>query len=395
MRRRGAPWLLVIGAFLLFVVPSSVTYYTDWLWFHELGYEGIFRPHPQRAGHGLRRHVRGRLPVPVLQPAGRARHHHPPQRGGRHRPGRAANHRRNRAGRRPGAACRRVDRARSSAFAASRKLADVAQLLQRQLVRPDRSAVRPRHQLLRLPASCVAVDSAAGAARRVSRARRLRPVLRALGQLRHRAAARRRFCSAAFGWCTSARRHIGLLAGARVRSDRVGHVVRRCARTLLTPAESVILGAGYVDVHARLPILWITIVVLALGSRARAAVRFHRRGWPMPMAVGLLSSWSCVRRRHLQRVGAAPHRETGRAQSRAALHRATTLTPPGRPTAWTDVEEREVSRRRGAHGQGHHRNAATIENVRLWDHQPLLQTFAQIQEIRTYYDFRTSTTTAT
>ena len=33
------------------------------------------------------------------------------------------------------------------------------------------------------------------------------------------------------------------------------------------------------------------------------------------------------------------------------------------------------------------RNAATLENVRLWDHQPLLETFGQIQEIRTYYDF--------
>jgi uncharacterized protein len=32
-------------------------------------------------------------------------------------------------------------------------------------------------------------------------------------------------------------------------------------------------------------------------------------------------------------------------------------------------------------------NAATIENVRLWDREPLLQTFGQLQEIRTYYDF--------
>jgi uncharacterized membrane protein (UPF0182 family) len=32
-------------------------------------------------------------------------------------------------------------------------------------------------------------------------------------------------------------------------------------------------------------------------------------------------------------------------------------------------------------------NAPTIENVRLWDRQPLLQTFGQLQEIRTYYDF--------
>jgi hypothetical protein len=32
-------------------------------------------------------------------------------------------------------------------------------------------------------------------------------------------------------------------------------------------------------------------------------------------------------------------------------------------------------------------NATTVENVRLWDIEPLLQTFGQLQEIRTYYDF--------
>ena len=33
------------------------------------------------------------------------------------------------------------------------------------------------------------------------------------------------------------------------------------------------------------------------------------------------------------------------------------------------------------------RNAATIDNVPLWNDRPLLDTFSQIQEIRTYYDF--------
>jgi uncharacterized membrane protein (UPF0182 family) len=33
------------------------------------------------------------------------------------------------------------------------------------------------------------------------------------------------------------------------------------------------------------------------------------------------------------------------------------------------------------------RNGPTISNIRLWDHEPLLDTFAQIQEIRTYYEF--------
>ena len=32
-------------------------------------------------------------------------------------------------------------------------------------------------------------------------------------------------------------------------------------------------------------------------------------------------------------------------------------------------------------------NASTIENVRLWDHEQLLQTFGQIQIFRPYYDF--------
>ena len=32
-------------------------------------------------------------------------------------------------------------------------------------------------------------------------------------------------------------------------------------------------------------------------------------------------------------------------------------------------------------------NAATIENIRLWDQAPLLDTLGQIQEIRTYYQF--------
>src|SRR5260370_41824679 len=32
-------------------------------------------------------------------------------------------------------------------------------------------------------------------------------------------------------------------------------------------------------------------------------------------------------------------------------------------------------------------NRATIDNIRLWDLQPLMDTYAQLQEIRTYYRF--------
>ncbi len=46
-----------------------------------------------------------------------------------------------------------------------------------------------------------------------------------------------------------------------------------------------------------------------------------------------------------------------------------------------------ADRRRDAQRRRHRRERSDADNVRLWDHQPLLDTFAQLQEIRTYYDF--------
>jgi uncharacterized membrane protein (UPF0182 family) len=51
------------------------------------------------------------------------------------------------------------------------------------------------------------------------------------------------------------------------------------------------------------------------------------------------------------------------------------------------VAERELHGEASLTKQDIENNRATLDNVRLWDHQPLLDTFGQIQEIRTYYDF--------
>src|SRR4029078_8942010 len=51
------------------------------------------------------------------------------------------------------------------------------------------------------------------------------------------------------------------------------------------------------------------------------------------------------------------------------------------------VEEREVSGDSTLTRSDIEATAETLRNVRLWDPEPLLNTFAQIQEIRTYYDF--------
>ncbi|MGH7636828.1 MAG: UPF0182 family protein, partial [Gemmatimonadaceae bacterium] len=58
--------------------------------------------------------------------------------------------------------------------------------------------------------------------------------------------------------------------------------------------------------------------------------------------------------------------------------------------AWglDNVEERELTADRQLTLRDIEANQATIRNVRLWDREPLLQTYGQIQSIRTYYDFQ-------
>ncbi len=51
------------------------------------------------------------------------------------------------------------------------------------------------------------------------------------------------------------------------------------------------------------------------------------------------------------------------------------------------VEERNITGSTALDRNDINKNSATIKNIRLWDHRPLLDTFSQIQEIRTYYEF--------
>ncbi len=52
------------------------------------------------------------------------------------------------------------------------------------------------------------------------------------------------------------------------------------------------------------------------------------------------------------------------------------------------VEENELTGSAALTASIVEQNHATIENIRLWDQEPLLETLGQIQEIRTYYQFQ-------
>jgi len=182
-----------------------------------------------------------------------------------------------------------------------------------------------------------------------------------------------------------ARRHLSLLA-AIVFGLMAWGTWLEIPATLLTPtSSSVAFGASYTDVYANIPFLWVGVVVLAIGSVLAVWHGFGGRGWPLPLAVALylvVSMAGGVYAGIVQRFLVTPQ-EQNMEQPFIAHNIAATR----RAYAIDRVEERELSGDAELTAADIVQNAGTIENVRLWDHAPLLQTFGQIQEIRTYYDF--------
>jgi uncharacterized membrane protein (UPF0182 family) len=186
-----------------------------------------------------------------------------------------------------------------------------------------------------------------------------------------------------FRLAPTARRHLALL-GALVFGLMAWGAWLAMAQTLLTQAN-VIFGASYADVHASLPFLRISVGVLGLGAVLAIWRGFGGPGWAIPSAIALylvVSIVGSVYTQVIQGFVVGPNESTKEQQfiqyNIAATRRAYAIDR---------VDERDLSGDAVLTPEQIAANAATIENVRLWDHDQLLQTFSQIQEIRTYYAF--------
>jgi uncharacterized membrane protein (UPF0182 family) len=181
----------------------------------------------------------------------------------------------------------------------------------------------------------------------------------------------------------AARRHLSLLAalmfGLMVWGTWLGMAQMLLAQT------TILFGAGYADIHANLPFLRISMAVLAIGCALAVWQGFGGRAWAIPLGIALYLGVSIVGGLYaalVQSFVVSPN-ESAKEQEFIRYNIAATR----RAYALDRVDELEVSGDASLTPQQIAENAGTIENVTLWDHDQLLQTFSQIQEIRTYYDF--------
>ena len=148
----------------------------------------------------------------------------------------------------------------------------------------------------------------------------------------------------------------------------------------------MVVGASYTDVHVELPILWLLIglsIVAAFAAWANLWVHTYR----LPMAAAVLVFGGSlllsgvvpglfqhlfVKPNELQREKPYIERNIALTQQAYNLHQIATKPFPAEQDLTFKTLEADK---------------ATIDNIRLWDWQPLMDTYAQLQEIRTYYKF--------
>ena len=155
---------------------------------------------------------------------------------------------------------------------------------------------------------------------------------------------------------------------------------------LLYGDNGVLVGAAYTDVHVMLPVQWLLVGLAALASLA-SWVNIRRCSYRIAalsllVVFGSSLVFAIIYPALFQRFYVKPselQRETPYIERNISLTREAYGLEKVEVKQFPADEELNLATLAA--------NRATIDNIRLWDVQPLMDTYAQLQEIRTYYKF--------
>jgi uncharacterized membrane protein (UPF0182 family) len=154
---------------------------------------------------------------------------------------------------------------------------------------------------------------------------------------------------------------------------------------LLVGGNGVLTGIGFADFHGQLPILNTMSILSIIGAGLSFFIATGRGLKKIALAltgIGLIYFAGSFYPKILQNLVVNPNeliKETPFIEHSISG----TLLGYGLNTA----ESKKLTGAASLNADSIRANSLTIENIRLWDEEPLLDTLGQIQEIRTYYQF--------
>jgi hypothetical protein len=179
-------------------------------------------------------------------------------------------------------------------------------------------------------------------------------------------------------------RHLGFLLGLLIVNMGFGFYLDSL-RTLYSE-HGVVFGANYTDVHARLLAYRILVVLTPLaGIGVIAGIYRKSMKWatiPLGLVFVVYFLGIAIYPAVLQKFKVTPNElllETPFIENNIRMTRL--------GYDLDRIQEIPFDVAYNLTGRDIDRNDATIRNIRLWDHAPLLRTYSQLQQIRTYYRF--------
>jgi len=179
--------------------------------------------------------------------------------------------------------------------------------------------------------------------------------------------------------------HVGVLAGLFIISIAFGFYLDQFQ--LLFSPHGIIFGAGYTDINARLFVLRV-LIVLTILSGVLFIIGIFKGSWkvmfaPLGFTTFIYVVGFLIYPALLQNLKVTPNELD---LERPFIEHHIKFTKFGYDLDRIQVSPFDVSYNLTA--QGVERNDATIKNIRLWDDTPILRTYSQLQQIRTYYSFK-------
>lgn len=156
--------------------------------------------------------------------------------------------------------------------------------------------------------------------------------------------------------------------------------------SLLFSSRGIVFGATFTDVHVQLPVYKILVLLSAVMSLL-ALVNIFIKNWRY-LAGGILVLvlisflGSGIYAGLIQKFVVTPN-EIEKEKPYIKFN----IQYTRQAYNLNKIEERDFLVREDLKASDIKENDATIKNIRLWDHRPLLKTYEQLQEIRTYYEF--------
>lgn len=180
--------------------------------------------------------------------------------------------------------------------------------------------------------------------------------------------------------------HLSVLLAFVAVVKGFGYSLQRFALDLAT--DGYRQGAGYTDVHARLPALTL-LMWLSFAAAILLLFNIRRQGWALPIiAVGLWAFVAVVVGAIYPAVVQALRVNPAQNQLEAPYIKRN-ITATRQAFGITDVKEEGFAASSSLTSADITASAQSLDAVRLWDPELTSQTYTKLQAIRSYYTFNT------